>query len=606
MTDESGATTGRGSIDKAPACDSTTPRTRTVGFDVSPAPRAGGAGDSGRGTPRSGVFRELRRMAEEAGTAPTRGTCESGDGCASAVSIPRASEDRDGEGYMGAVSRSPVMILPVRASDGGAKGGAREEEGAEREVVEAKDEAVESLAREVEAKASVTANTDKVEGEAGTKKEKKKKEGGPPRDIPPPKPKMTKAERRELQEAQRAAKAAAKAGEGGGTSGGAKKAAAEGGGASRGAKPSASARGTDEKASTGSKKKAPVTNGQAVGKLTSGISHLRGASKDCVIMVKAHPTVERLALNYARKKTKGARERVCALLNVLRTVVETFEVPADGKYALSLTHHLNQVVHALDKARPMGVAMGNAVRSLKTHLARLSKEENQSLTNEACTQKTLMHIDYFIKEKLDVALESIIATGVQKIENGDVIVTHGASKAVRDILVNAHQAGIKFTVMVVDSRPSNEGPGILSDLCKQGIDCVFTALNGLSYSMENATKVMIGAAACLSNGVVVSRIGSSAVAHAAVARSIPVYVAAETCKFSERVQFDAFAFNELGDVQDVINIGGSEGVLAAVRDAPNLSIMNLTYDAIPCVCVRAIICEAGEIRPQDVPCYIPH
>lgn len=551
------------------------------------------------------MFRELRRMAEEAGTAPTRGTCESGDGCASAVSIPRASEDLDGEGYMGAVSRSPVMILPVRASDGGAKGGAREEEGAEREVVEAKDEAVEALAREVEAKASVTANTDKVEGEAGTKKEKKK-EGGPPRDIPPPKPKMTKAERRELQEAQRAAKAAAKAGEGGGTSGGAKKAAAEGGGASRGAKPSASARGTDEKASTGSKKKAPVTNGQAVGKLTSGISHLRGASKDCVIMVKAHPTVERLALNYARKKTKGARERVCALLNVLRTVVETFEVPADGKYALSLTHHLNQVVHALDKARPMGVAMGNAVRSLKTHLARLSKEENQSLTNEACTQKTLMHIDYFIKEKLDVALESIIATGVQKIENGDVIVTHGASKAVRDILVNAHQAGIKFTVMVVDSRPSNEGPGILSDLCKQGIDCVFTALNGLSYSMENATKVMIGAAACLSNGVVVSRIGSSAVAHAAVARSIPVYVAAETCKFSERVQFDAFAFNELGDVQDVINIGGSEGVLAAVRDAPNLSIMNLTYDAIPCVCVRAIICEAGEIRPQDVPCYIPH
>ena len=88
-------------------------------------------------------------------------------------------------------------------------------------------------------------------------------------------------------------------------------------------------------------------------------------------------------------------------MNVLRTVVETFEVPADGKYALSLTHHLNQVLYLFDKARPMGVAMGNAVRSLKTHLARLSKEENQSLTNEACTQKTLMHIDYFIKEKLD-------------------------------------------------------------------------------------------------------------------------------------------------------------------------------------------------------------
>ena len=249
--------------------------------------------------------------------------------------------------------------MRARRTDGGVKGGAREreeatrEEEGKREVVEAKDEAVEAMAREVEDKASVTANARGHRRRGGDeKREKKKKEVGPPRDIPPPKPKMTKAERRALQEAQRAAKAAAKAGEGGGASGGAKKAAAEGGGASGGAKASASARGADEKASTGSKKKVPVTNDQAVGKLISGVSHLRGASKDCVAVVKAHPTVERLALNYARGKTKGARERLCALLNVLRTVVETFEVPADGKYALSLTHHLNQVVQRSTRLVP--------------------------------------------------------------------------------------------------------------------------------------------------------------------------------------------------------------------------------------------------------------
>ena len=101
MTDEREGTTGRGSMDKAHACDSTTPRTRTVGFDVSPTPRAGDGGENGRGTPRSGVFRELRRMAEEAGAAPTRGTRESGDGCANTVSIPRASEDREREGTWG-------------------------------------------------------------------------------------------------------------------------------------------------------------------------------------------------------------------------------------------------------------------------------------------------------------------------------------------------------------------------------------------------------------------------------------------------------------------------------------------------------------------------
>ena len=293
------------------------------------------------------------------------------------------------------------------------------------------------------------------------------------------------------------------------------------------------------------KKKATLTSA-SVGLLRNGVSHLRGTAKDYVPSVVAHPAVERLALNYARGKTKGARERVSALLRVLRVVVENFEAPADATYALSLTHHLNQVVHTLDKARPMGIAMGNAVRSLKTHLARLSRDENQGLCNDGCKQKTLMHIDYFIKEKLDGALESIVRAGVTNIVDGDVVVTHGASHAVREILLRAHEAGVKFTVTVVDSRPSSEGAGILSDLCAHGIDCVFTALNGLSYAMRHATKVLIGAAACLSNGVVVSRIGSSAVAHAALEQGVPVFVAAETCKFHERVQFDAFAFNEIG------------------------------------------------------------
>ena len=218
-----------------------------------------------------------------------------------------------------------------------------------------------------------------------------------------------------------------------------------------------------------------------------------------------------------------------------------------------------------------------------------------------------MHIDYFIKEKLELAIASITDTGVAKIENGDTVVTHGASQVVREILLRAHANGVQFTVVVVDSRPSSEGAGILSDLCAQGIDCVFTALNGLSYVMEHATKVLIGAAACLSNGAVVSRIGASAVVHAAVERSIPVFVAAETCKFHERVQFDAFAFNELGASEDVIRVRGVDGVLASAGDVGSLSIINLAYDIVPARCVESIICEVGEIVPSEVPCHIlPH
>ena len=343
--------------------------------------------------------------------------------------------------------------------------------------------------------------------------------------------------------------------------------------------------------------------------LKESVSHLRTVNK-CYIpnASSLHPAVERLAVDYARGTTSGARERVYSLLRVLRSVVETFEVPTGTTYAHALTSHLNQVVHVLDKARPMGIAMGNAVRSLKTHLARMSHEEGQhggGAGDEDYRGKTLMHIDYFIREKLDAALESIVKAGVGLIEHGDVVVTHGASQAVSAILIKARDSGVKFSVVVVDSRPSCEGANILRHLSAHGVDCTFTALNGLSYAMRHATKVLVGAAACMGNGVVLSRVGSSAVAHAACARKIPVYVAAETCKFHERVQLDATVFNELGCDDDVVRLRpGVDGVLAS-RPA-NLTIFNVTYDAVPAACVDAIICEAGAIKPAEVLCYVLH
>jgi translation initiation factor eIF-2B subunit delta len=54
------------------------------------------------------------------------------------------------------------------------------------------------------------------------------------------------------------------------------------------------------------------------------------------------------------------------------------------------------------------------------------------------------------------------------------------------------------------------------------------------------TKVILGAAAVLSNGTVVSRAGSASVAMVAAAAGRPVMVCCETLKFHERVQVRGF------------------------------------------------------------------
>ena len=126
------------------------------------------------------------------------------DGVGTGMAIPRGGGARgEGDDDAGRASRSPVMILPVRGR-GGTQGGL-EGEFASKARVEV---GTGSDARDAAAAAATGE-------EAEEKKKKKSESAGAGREIPPPKPKMSKAERRALQESQRAAKAAAKAGEGG-------------------------------------------------------------------------------------------------------------------------------------------------------------------------------------------------------------------------------------------------------------------------------------------------------------------------------------------------------------------------------------------------------
>lgn len=51
----------------------------------------------------------------------------------------------------------------------------------------------------------------------------------------------------------------------------------------------------------------------------------------------------------------------------------------------------------------------------------------------------------------------IVENGLQKIQNGDVILTYAKSSVVEALLLEAKRSGYEFRVIVVDSRPMFEG-----------------------------------------------------------------------------------------------------------------------------------------------------
>ena len=87
---------------------------------------------------------------------------------------------------------------------------------------------------------------------------------------------------------------------------------------------------------------------------------------------------------------------------------------------------------------------------------------------------------------------------------------------------------------------------MLEELVQLGVKCMCVLINAVAYVMPEVTKVLLGAHALLANGSVMSRVGTAQIALVAKSYNVPVLVCCETHKFTERVQTDAFVYNEIG------------------------------------------------------------
>ena len=83
----------------------------------------------------------------------------------------------------------------------------------------------------------------------------------------------------------------------------------------------------------------------------------------------------------------------------------------------------------------------------------------------------------------------IASHAVNKIADGDVVLTYAHSAVVVASLLEAHRLGRHFRVVVVNSRPLDEGRQTLATLLQAGLACQYIHINALAYIMREVTKV---------------------------------------------------------------------------------------------------------------------
>lgn len=241
--------------------------------------------------------------------------------------------------------------------------------------------------------------------------------------------------------------------------------------------------------------------------------------------------------------------------------------------------------------------MGNGIRWLKVKVSEvdISTEEFKAKV-DLCNA-----IDNFITEKITVADQVITRRAVEKIKDGDVILTYAKSSIVQQVLVEAYRKGKQFKVIVVDSRPLFEGKNLARALADLGVDVQYSLTHGISHVIKDATKVFLGAHAMMSDGRLYSRVGTALVAMTAKEASVPVIVCCESVKYTERVALDSFVHNEIAPPEELIIRGEKSSPLSRWLDVPNLQLLNLMYDLTPAEHITMVIDESGYLPPSSVP-----
>jgi translation initiation factor eIF-2B subunit delta len=301
-----------------------------------------------------------------------------------------------------------------------------------------------------------------------------------------------------------------------------------------------------------------------------------------------HPAVLQLGLLYAQGRIRGANARCRAMLAVFSRIISEYSPPP--KTPLDLRSHLDQTLlkpsftYWTEQCRPHSVSMGNAFTFLKSAVASLERDIELEELREVLAET----IEAYVRERMEYADRAICEHVSPKIVDGDVLLVYGHSEVILQLLVMQKHLAKRFRVIVVDGRPLLEGRKMLQKLREADVACSYILLNCISYVMDQVTKVLLGAAALMSDGSVLGRVGTACVALTAQRKA--VLVCCETYKISDRVQLESITGNELGDPRCVFDGTKEE----------NLRVLNLLYDLTPSSCISGIVTEMGILPPTSV------
>lgn len=249
----------------------------------------------------------------------------------------------------------------------------------------------------------------------------------------------------------------------------------------------------------------------------------------------------------------------------------------------------NKIVEDIKKIKIQS-ARSIARAALYAYSLNPTEQAKNTLTSARETEPMLVNVLHKISKMsyrkilkhFDEAQEKINKNVIKLIKHDDVIFTYCHSTNVINSLIYAKKKGKKFEVYNTETRPFFQGLKTAKELEKAGIRVTMFVDAAIAIALERkqGTKrsdmVLLGADAILNDGVM-NKTGSGMIAELAKINKIPVYVIADSWKYSSHhLKIEERDFHEVWK-----------------RVPRHIKVRNPAFEKVPRKYIKAIISELG-------------
>jgi len=287
-------------------------------------------------------------------------------------------------------------------------------------------------------------------------------------------------------------------------------------------------------------------------------------------------------------KVQGAENVAQAGVDALAKEMRSFK----GN-SVSFFRHLRHSISLLKATRPTEPALRNSLRFILAKALEKQHADVEELKHEV--SKTASE---YKKHSLETKL-AIGELGSKLVPRNGIVLTHCHSSTVMRALKKAKDAGKKFEVFCLETRPRYQGHTSAKELSDYGIKTtlfVDGAVNFALSKMRDSDVCLVGADAITVEGDLVNKIGTKMVAQACLESGKKLYSLTGSHKFDGLTQWGEEEPIEMREANEVLDEKTRKGKKISAK----LKVLNPAFDLVEAKYLTAYVTELGLIPPESM------